>query len=421
MLVQGDVRAVSAGAKMRGIRREGGRESDRVTLGLNLFDSVEWMGGTIYILNLVRTLAALPSDEQPRVRLLGILKRSSELVQDLISLGVVDYDPAQLKGRHTVVPNTIYRLRRYIGRNMPLMSDPETRGLDAVYPALQASRNEYADIYWIPDFQIEYFPHLFTPEDLAQRRSRYEAIAAQQGTLVLSSEAALSDFRRFYPDARVKPVVWRFCTTLPAERGRDPRQAYGLPARYLYLANQFWAHKDHRTAFAALKIARERGCDIDLVCSGLKHDNRNSAYVSELQAFVTDAGLSDRIHFLGLVPRADQIEIFRHAAAVLQPSLFEGWSTVVEDAKAVGRPIILSDLPVHIEQAPDEAVYFRRSSPEDLARVLLELWPKIASGPDTAREEAAAQRTAARRLAAGREFMAILRSARADLRARLGR
>jgi glycosyltransferase involved in cell wall biosynthesis len=394
---------------------------DRILLGLNLFDSVEWMGGTIYILNLVRTLAALPPAERPRVRLLGLLKRSSELVQDLIALDLVEYDPAQLKGRHTVIPNTIYRLRRYIGRNVPLMRDPETRGLDAIYPALQASRNEFADIYWIPDFQIEYFPHLFTPEDLAQRRGRYEAIAAQDGTLVLSSEAALGDFRRFYPNRRVNPVVWRFCTTLPAERGRDPHQAYGLPEKYLYLPNQFWAHKDHRTAFAALRIAKERGCRIDLVCSGLKHDNRNSAYVSELQAYIAEAGLEQQIHFLGLVPRTDQIEIFRHAAAVLQPSLFEGWSTVVEDAKAVGRPIILSDLPVHIEQAPDEATYFKRSSTDDLARVLLELWPKLMPGPDSAREQAAAERTAARRLAAGRAFMDILRDARSTLRARRGR
>lgn len=39
--------------------------------------------------------------------------------------------------------------------------------------------------------------------------------------------------------------------------------------------------------------------------------------------------------------------------ALLNPSRFEGWSTTVEEAKAAGTPMILSDIPVHREQAPN--------------------------------------------------------------------
>jgi glycosyltransferase involved in cell wall biosynthesis len=390
------------------------KAGERLIVGLNLFESVEWMGGTIYIQNLMRALAALPSEERPCVRLLGMLRRSSALVQELIGLDFVEYSPGQLKGEHTVVGNTLYRLRRYAGRNVPFLGDPETRGLDAVYPALAASRNEHADIYWIPDFQSEYFPHLFTAEEIELRRTRYRAIAAQRGTLVLSSQAALDDFNRFYPGATVNTRIWRFCTTVSLnEQGRDPRDAYGVPEKYLYLPNQFWAHKDHRTAFAALQLIADRGGfdDVRIVCTGFQNDSRNDGYVQELQRFIAETGIGDRILFLGLVPRADQIEIFRRAAAVLQPSLFEGWSTVVEDAKAIGRPVILSDLPVHVEQAPADGVYFKRSSPEDLSRVIADVWPRLRPGPDLERERAAAARTAARRLAAAREFVEIVREA----------
>jgi hypothetical protein len=60
-----------------------------------------------------------------------------------------------------------------------------------------------------------------------------------------------------------------------------------------------------------------------------------------------------------------------HAIAVLNPSLFEGWSTTVEEAKAQGKQMILSSLPVHMEQAQEHRARF--FYPEDsgaLAKLL---------------------------------------------------
>ena len=42
------------------------------------------------------------------------------------------------------------------------------------------------------------------------------------------------------------------------------------------------------------------------------------------------------ISILGFISRQDQLSLMRDAIAVIQPSLFEGWSTVVEDCKAIG-------------------------------------------------------------------------------------
>jgi hypothetical protein len=47
-----------------------------------------------------------------------------------------------------------------------------------------------------------------------------------------------------------------------------------------------------------------------------------------------------------------------HALAIIQPSLFEGWSTVVEDVKAMNQHIIVSDLNVHRDQLGVQAFYF---------------------------------------------------------------
>src|SRR5262249_46677915 len=73
-----------------------------------------------------------------------------------------------------------------------------------------------------------------------------------------------------------------------------------------------------------------------------------------------------------LIPRYDQIMLMRGASAIVQPSLFEGWSTVLEDTRALGKPIIASDFPVHIEQNLPQALYFRQGDSTDCARAILE-------------------------------------------------
>jgi glycosyltransferase involved in cell wall biosynthesis len=56
-----------------------------------------------------------------------------------------------------------------------------------------------------------------------------------------------------------------------------------------------------------------------------------------------------------------------HAVAFINPSRFEGWSTSVEEAKSMGKQIVLSDIPVHREQAPSRGFFFADNDPRALA------------------------------------------------------
>ena len=51
----------------------------------------------------------------------------------------------------------------------------------------------------------------------------------------------------------------------------------------------------------------------------------------------------------------------KNAKAIIQPSLFEGWSTVIEDARSLQVPVIATDLTVNIEQLGDKGKYFSAS------------------------------------------------------------
>jgi glycosyltransferase involved in cell wall biosynthesis len=71
-----------------------------------------------------------------------------------------------------------------------------------------------------------------------------------------------------------------------------------------------------------------------------------------------------------LLPKEDMAPLLLGATALLNPSLYEGWSTPVEEAKSAGVPMILSDLDVHREQAEGQAVFFARHDPGALADAL---------------------------------------------------
>ena len=73
---------------------------------------------------------------------------------------------------------------------------------------------------------------------------------------------------------------------------------------------------------------------------------------------------------MGLIPRDEQLFLMKHAQAVLQPSLFEGWSTVIEDARSLQAPVIASNLPVNVEQLGPKGNYFKPHDDETLAEKL---------------------------------------------------
>jgi len=125
---------------------------------------------------------------------------------------------------------------------------------------------------------------------------------------------------------------------------------YNLPDQYYICSNQFWRHKNHKTVLEAIAVLKQRGITVTIAFTGKEHDSRYPGYFEELQAKALELNVVENIKFLGFISREDQLALMKHSVAVIQPSLFEGWSTVVEDAKSLNVPIICSDLDVHKEQ-----------------------------------------------------------------------
>ena len=382
------------------------------SLVIEFIEHGDWLGGSIYIDNLLATLSVLPVVDRPRVRVRFLSSPSTPLAKSLLSHTVVDRMTSynrwvgDLNAAARRVCHALVRRWSWVGALYT--SQPN----ELFFPSFDARQPWRSNLFWIPDFQHHYLPELFDSEEISARMRTYNEIANSQGVLLLSSNAALADFRRFYPNATVEPRVWSFCSSVEptaSEVCNEILNRFGLPEKFLYIANQFWRHKDHITAFEALRILRNNGLEIPLVCTGLQNDRRDPSYFDDLTGMLGECGLQHQVYFLGIIPRLEQIQVFRSAAAVVQPSRFEGWSTVVEDAKALGRPLIASDIAVHREQLSGvEAAYlFRTSDPVALAQVIAKIWPGLQKGPIPLLEKSAGEQRDARRLDAARQFMAI--------------
>jgi len=250
--------------------------------------------------------------------------------------------------------------------------------IDVVFEAARffGWRLPYPAVAWFPDFQHRRLPQLFSPYARWRRDLGFRIQIASHRTIMLSSESALQDCMRFYPGLTNPTAVVRFATQpAPESLTANPLDViaqYGLPAKYFYLPNQFWRHKNHQVVVDALAIAAKRNADIVVAASGSKDDPREPGYFDGVMREVEQGGLGRSFRYLGMIPLPHVYALLRASTALINPSRFEGWSTTVEEAKSFGVPMILSDIGVHREQAGDAARYFGTDDPEALAGHLLQ-------------------------------------------------
>jgi glycosyltransferase involved in cell wall biosynthesis len=262
---------------------------------------------------------------------------------------------------------------------------------------------------WIPDFQHRRVPEFFQ----AREREIRERFYAQQCTtatrVLVSSRAARKDLARFYPAAFGKSRVLQFVADAPDPATLPTRDAlaakYGCREPYFFLPNQFWAHKNHAVVIEALALLQARGAAPAVLATGNTQDPRQPGHFRHLMDRVQALGLERGFRPLGVVPYADLMGLMWHSLAVINPSRFEGWSTTVEEAKSLGKRVILSDIDVHREQSPPGGAYF---APDD-ARALAERMRELCgAGEDAARPSEARARLAARRTAFARRYEEIV-------------
>jgi hypothetical protein len=269
-------------------------------------------------------------------------------------------------------------------------------GVDVVLPDVEAVGSPSLNaVGWIPDFQHLHLHDLYGAgqQDLLNRA--YRNLSRRSALMLFSSQDCRRDFVENFPEFSAKARVASFPSLLAFEPPPEPatpvREKFHLPERFLLVINQFWRHKNHRLVPAALALLKARGLNVPVVMAGLPadHRDRQNEALSETFQAAAIGGVWSQCMILGKVPREDLVALLQTAAAVVQPSRFEGWNTTLQDAKAIGCPVMVSDLAVHREQCPNALGFFAPDDPAALADLIAASWPDLPARPAPALERIA--------------------------------
>jgi glycosyltransferase involved in cell wall biosynthesis len=332
----------------------------------------DWLGGISYYRNLFSAICDLPNRRIDPV-LICSSQNETELRArfsnvPLLHLPLLDVGGALRKGRQA--------MRAIFGRDVLLERALASRNVAVLsHSSYLGRRASVASIVWIPDFQELTFPEFFSQKMLAARRRNVERACRFSSTVLLSSEAALADLKRIGARGAytaVLPFVANVPRDLELLRVDELRKKYELPAGFFHIPNQFWVHKNHIVVLRALASLRKSGWQFPVVATGNTSDPRQPDHFRSLMTTARELGVDDLFVPLGVVPYQDLMSLMRHAIAIVNPSKFEGWSTTVEEAKSMGKHVILSDIAVHKEQMPNRRAFFLPDDSEMLARKLSE-------------------------------------------------
>ncbi|UFH30873.1 glycosyltransferase [Chryseobacterium sp. C-71] len=327
----------------------------RYNVVLNYQYDENWIGGTYYIQNLIHALQTLKDEDKPFLH----IKSTPHAVENLQELTSYPY----LKAFNPY--SNIGKIKRAINIISKKIAKKNIYSLyknfDAVFPAgFSESNNIKSKIFWIPDFQEKYLPHFFSEEEIKNRENACQLIRQTDEYLIFSSEDAKKDFNTFYPQGKPEQFVLNFATyhrnvNLPSKE--FVLEKFDITTEYFLCSNQFWVHKNHLIILKAIALLKNEGLNINVIFTGKENDYRNPDYFSDLKRQISTLEIEENVKFLGFIDRDEQIVLLKNCKAIIQPSLFEGWSTVNEDAKAENVFILASSLNVNIEQTKNYPNY----------------------------------------------------------------
>ncbi len=346
--------------------------ADVIRTAFTLPDRSRWTGGYQYFVNLFRVLRKYGRAEVRPVVFVG--KDVAEEALTPLSTDVAEVVRSDLFSSGAIAGRLVDAALS--GRDRKALKLYGEHGIHVVFEsaAWHGWRFALPTIAWLPDFQHRGLAGMFGWRAWLQRELGFRAQISSATAVMLSSETARSDCETFYSASRARISVVPFAVEAGEEAFAvsvaDVRARYNLGTPYFYLPNQFWRHKNHALIIDALQIMRNQNISATVVASGSQVDSRHPGLVRDLVERVARMGLQDDFVFLKFVPRSDVYALMRGSIAMLNPSLFEGWSTTVEEAKALGVPLVLSDIAVHREQAGPAAHYFDPTMAEELAAAL---------------------------------------------------
>ena len=214
----------------------------------------------------------------------------------------------------------------------------------------------------VHDLQHVAYPQFFLKEQRLHRDQHLRDAAEHADAVVCVSDFVRQTLTEYLAIEGTQLVTIHHGLLQRFER---PPDAAKQGTYLLYPAN-FWPHKNHALLFDALAEFRRRrpASSLKLVCTGAPSDAMNA--LRERQG-------AEAVEFAGYVSEEGFASLLDNCAALIYPSLYEGFGMPVLEAMARGKPVLCSRLASLQEVAGEAARYFDATSCEDIVRAIVSL------------------------------------------------
>jgi glycosyltransferase involved in cell wall biosynthesis len=193
---------------------------------------------------------------------------------------------------------------------------------------------------------------------------------ARSALVATVSEASRAEICRLAPEAAARVVVTRSGVASdfrPVAPDPAALARLGVPQgrRYVLVVGQGAPYKNHEGALRAFALAFGSADDIDLVLVRRRGDTGPA-----LERLALGLGLKGRVQFRETVSRAELVQLYGGAAALLHPSFIEGFGNPLAEAMACGCPVVTSNVSAMPEVADGAALLADPHDPGAIAAAL---------------------------------------------------
>ncbi len=287
--------------------------------------------------------------------------------------------------------------------------------LDDYYAALA----ERPFVLVIHDLHPLHYPDQWQPCDVERTKKRFGFLSAQASQIIVHNEFTAQDVveKLGVERDRISVVLLpAFFSEAAFSESPIKEQAVlaklGIQKPYaLWASSSTFVHKNHLTLLRAWGLLRDRGRNVQLICTGSKEPRWQ-----EVEAAIQKDNLNSIVRFTGIVTDAELAVIMRNAHCAICPTLFEGGGPgPAAEAIMAGIPLTVSNIPQCRElfnHRTDLCTFFDPYDPVAIVNAVEDIMQQYAEAKQRAvigRKEYALMRT---RQSAAAEYWHAIESSR---------
>ncbi len=234
-------------------------------------------------------------------------------------------------------------------------------------------KSDIKNFPWLPDFQELHFPENFNIFSKLLRKMRVIFSSKFSTKILVSSKSVQQDLKKINFNAYKNSELIKHSVEIPTFNKLKPlgylKKKYNIKSHYYFLPNHYWIHKNHLTVLKSLAINNGLQKNYQIVSTGQTFDHRHPDHFKNIKLFIKKKSIKN-YQILKIVPYIDLMSLMYYSIALINPSYSEGWSNTVEQAKAMKKKTIISNIKVHKEQKNKNTILFNPIDYKKLKKIL---------------------------------------------------